>query len=106
MEASICEPLEHLVRMMTLDDSPMEKMSDDEPLEHSILDAAVTCRRVVGAPVWPPLQCSIMTMGLVRELRTDGPYATGIVDRISDGPVPLPAMDGGLVVSRWTASDW
>ena len=34
--------------MMTLDDGPMEKMSDDEPLEHSVLDAAVTCRRVAG----------------------------------------------------------
>ena len=125
METLVCERLEHSVRMMTLDDSPMEKMSDDEPLEHLVLDAAMTCRCVVGAPVRPPLQCSIMTMGLARELRTedggppfgpdrkltlsDGPHATGIVDRISDGPVPLPAMDGGpssLVVSRWTASDW
>ena len=70
MEASVCEPLEHSVRMMTLDDSPMEKMSDDEPLEHSVLDAAVTCRRVVGAPVRPPLQCLIMTMDLARGLRT------------------------------------
>ena len=57
--------------MMTLDDSPLEKMSDDEPLEHSVLDAAVTCRRVAGAPVLPPLQCSVMTMGLARGLRTE-----------------------------------
>ena len=53
MEASVCEPLEHSVWMMTLDDSPMEKMPDDEPLEHSVLDATMTCRRVVGAPVRP-----------------------------------------------------
>ena len=28
---------------------------------------------------------------------SDGPHATGIVDRISDWPVPLPAVDGGRV---------
>ena len=119
LEASVCEQLEHSVWMMTLDDSLMEKMSDDEPLEHSVLDAAVTCRRVVGAPVRPPLQCSIMTMGLARGLRTEdggppfgpdceltlsvGPHATGIVDRISDGLVPLPAVDGGRVA--WSSAD-
>ena len=119
MEASVCEPLEHSVQMMILDDNPMENMSDDELLEHSILDAAVTCRRVVGAPVRPPLQCSTMTMGLARGLRTedggppfgpnreltlsDGPHTTGIVDRISDGPVPLPAVDGGRVA--WSSAD-
>ena len=119
MEASVCEPLEHSVRMMTLDDSPTEKMSDDEPLDHSVLDAAVTCRRVVGAPVRPPLQCSIMTMGLARGLPTedggppfgtnhkltlsDGPHATGIVDRIWDGSVLLPAVDGGQVA--WSSAD-
>ena len=37
-EASVCELLEHSVRMITLDDSPLEKMSDDEPLEHSYDD--------------------------------------------------------------------
>ena len=70
------------------------------------------------------LQCSVMTMGLERGLRTedggppfdpdpnltlsDGPHATGIVDRISDGSVPLPAIDVGRVAwsSAWTASDW
>ena len=57
--------------MMTLDDIPLEKMSDDEPLEHSVLDVAVTCRRVAGAPVLPPLQCSVMSMGLERGLRTE-----------------------------------
>ena len=52
-------------------------------------------------------------MGLARGLRTkdggppsgpdheltlsNGPHATGIVDRISEGPVPLPAVDGGPV---------
>ena len=113
------QPLEHSVRMMTLDDSPLEKMSDDEPLEHSVLDVAMTCRRVAGAPVLPPLQCSVMTMGLARGLRTevggppfspnpnlpltDGPHATGIVDRISDGPVPLPAIDVGRV--DWHSAD-
>ena len=115
----MCEPLEHSVRMMTLDDSPMEKMSDDEPLEHSVLDAAMICRRVVGAPVRALLQCSIMLMGLVRGLRTEdgappfcpdpeqtlsnGPHATGIVDRISDGPVQLPAVDGGRVA--WSSAE-
>ena len=100
-----------------MDDSPLEKMSDDEPLEHSVLDAAVTCRRVAGAPVLPPLQCSIMTIGLARGLRaedggppfgpdpdltlSDGPHATGIVDRISDGPVP--AVDGSRVA--WSSAD-
>ena len=118
MEASVCEPLEHSVRMMSLDDSPMKKMSDNEPLEHSVLDAAVTCRRVVGAPVRPPLKCSIITMGLARGLRTedegppfgpdreltlsDGSHATGIVNRISDGAVPLPAVDGGRVA--WSSA--
>ena len=97
--------------MMTLDDSPMEKMSDDEPLEDSVLDAAVTCRRVVGAPVRAPLQCLIMMMGLARGLRTedrgppfgpdpkltlsDGPHATGIV--------PLSAVHGGRVA--WSSAD-
>ena len=116
---SVCESLEHSVRMMTLDNRPMEKMSDDEPLEHSVLDAAVTCRRVVEALVRPPLQCSIMAMGLARGLRTEdggppagpdheltlsnGPHDTGIVDRISDGPVPLTAMDGGRVA--WSSAD-
>ena len=105
--------------MMTLDDSPLEKMSDDEPLEHSVIDAAVTCRRVAGAPVLPPLQCLVMTMGLARGLRTevgappfgpdpdltltDGPHATGIVDRILDGSVPLPAVDVGRVA--WSSAD-
>ena len=95
-EASVCEPLEHSVRMMTLDNSPMEKMSDDEPLEHSALDAAVTCRRVAGAPVLPPLQCYVDGPG---EKAPDGswgppfgpdpdltllngPHAKGIVDRM------------------------
>ena len=118
-EASVCEPLEHSVQMMTLDDSPMEKMSDDEPVEHSVLDAAVTCRRVAGVPVRPPLQCSVMTMGLARGLRTedggppfvpdpkltlsDGLHATGIIDRISDGPIPFSAVDGGRVA--WSSAD-
>ena len=56
---------------MTLDDSPLEKMLEYEPLEHAVLDAAVTCRHVAGAPVLPPLQCSAMTMGLARGLRTE-----------------------------------
>ena len=97
----------------------MEEMSDDEPLEHSVLDAAVTCRRVVTTPVRPPVQCSIMTMGLARGFQTedggpsdgphpeltlsDGPHVTGIVDRISDGPVLLPAVDGGRVA--WSSAD-
>ena len=33
----------------------------------------------------------------------DGPHSTGIVDRISDGPVPLPAVDGGRVA--WSPAD-
>ena len=113
MEASVCEPLEHSVRMMTLNDSSMEKMSDDELLEYSVLDAAETCRRVVGAPVRPPLQCSIMTMGLARGLRVEdggppfgpdheltlsnNPNNTEIVDRISNGPIPFPTMNDGQV---------
>ena len=112
-EASFFEPLEHSVLMMTLDDSPLEKMSDDEPLEHSVLDAAINNRPIAGAPVLPPLQCSVMAMGLERGLLTedggppfgpdhdltlsDGPDATGIVDWISDGSVPLPAVDVGRV---------
>ena len=72
----------------------------------------------MGAPVRPPLQCLIMTMGLARGLRTedggppfgpdreltlsDGPHATEIVDRISNGPVPLPAVDGGQVA--WSSA--
>ena len=124
MEVSVCEPLEHSVRMMTLDDSPVEKMSDDEPLEHSVLDAAMTCRRVVGAPVRPPLQCSIMTMGLARGLRTEGwgtavwsRPRTDIVgwsprygDHLPDIGLASSASDrewwpSSLIVSRWTASD-
>ena len=38
---------------MTLDDSPMEEMSDNELLEHLVLDDAMTCRRVAGTPVGP-----------------------------------------------------
>ena len=60
-----------------------------------------------------------MTIGLARGLRTedggpqfgpdpkltlsDGPHATGIIGRISDGPVPFPAMDGGRVA--WSSAD-
>ena len=118
-EPSVCEQLEHSVRMMTLDDSPLEKMSDDEPLEHSVLDAAVLCRRVAGAPILPPLQCSIMTLCLARGLQTevggppfgpdpdltltDGPHATGMVDQILDGSVPFPAIDVGRVA--WSSAD-
>ena len=112
-EASVCEPLKHSVLMMTLDDNPLEKMSDDEPLYHSVLNAAMNSRPIEGAPVLPLVQCSVMAMGLERGLLTedggplfgpdhdltllDGPHATGIVDRISDGPVPRPAMDVGRV---------
>ena len=49
---------------MTLDDSSLEKMSDGEPLEHSVLDAAMNSRPLEGAPVLPPLQCSVLAMGL------------------------------------------
>ena len=111
---------------MTLDDSPLEKMSDDEPLDNSVLDAAMYSRPIAGAPGLPPLQCSVMVMGLERGLLTedgrppfgpdhnltlsDGPHATGIVDRIPDGPVPLPAVDVGRVAlspadGRFQASD-
>ena len=48
----------------------------------------MTCRRVAGAPVLPP---------------SDGPHATGNVDRISDGLVPLPAVDVGRVA--WSSAD-
>ena len=87
MEASVCEPLEHSVRMMTLNDSPMEQMSD--------LDAAVTCRRVVGAPVRPPLQCSNTTMGLARGLQTDDggpPFGPDHELTLSNGPRFRPWM--------------
>ena len=62
MEASVCEPLEHSVRMMTLNDSPMEKNRSK-------------CRR--DQPAYgrgassAPVQCPIMTMGLARGLRTE-----------------------------------
>ena len=106
-EASVCEPLEHLVRMMTLDDSPLGKMSDDEPLEHSVLTATVTCWPVAGAPVLPPLQCSEdggPPFGPDHDLTlSDGPHTTGIVDRILDGSVPLPAVDVGRVA--WSPAD-
>ena len=118
-KASVFEPLEHSVLMMTLDDGPLEKMSDDEPLKHSVLDAALNSRPIAGAPVLPLLQCSAMAMGLVRRLLTedagppfgpdhdltlsDGPHATGIVDRISDGSVLLPAVDVGRVA--WSSAD-
>ena len=84
--------------MMTLDDSPMEKMSDDEPLEHSVLDAAVTCRPVVGGASSAPVTVFDYDdgpgerapdgrwgspFGSDPELTlSDGPHATGIVDRI------------------------
>ena len=55
---------------MTSDDSPWERMSDAEPLEHSVLDATLNSRPVAGAPVLPPLQCSVMAMDLVRGPRT------------------------------------
>ena len=65
----------------------------------------MNCWPVAGAPVLPPLQCLVMARDLERGLRTedggppfgpdhdltlsDGPHAAGIVDRISDGSVPL-----------------
>ena len=75
----------------------------------------MTCRRVAGAPVLPPLQCSVMARGLRTEVGGPpfgpdpdlilmvGPHATGIVDRISDGSVPLPAIDVGRVA--WSSAD-
>ena len=112
-EASVFGLLEHSVLKMTLDDSHLERMSDAEPLEHLVLDAALNSRPVAGAPVLPLLQCSVMVMDLERGPWTgdgrppfgpdhdlslsDGPHATGIVDRIPDGPVPLPAVDVGRV---------
>ena len=50
---------------MTLDDSPLEKMLDDEPLEHLVLDAAMNSRPIAGAPVLPPLKCSVVTKKLL-----------------------------------------
>ena len=41
---------------MTLDDSSLEKMSDGEPLEYSVLDAAMNSRPIEGgggASQWP-----------------------------------------------------
>ena len=71
---------------MTSDDSTWERMSDDEPLEHSVLDTTLNSRPVVGAPVLPPDHDLTLS---------DGPHTTGIVDRILDGPVPLPAVEVG-----------
>ena len=34
---------------------------------------------------------------------SNGPHDTGMLDRISDGPVPLPAVDGGRVA--WSSAD-
>ena len=42
-EASVCEPFEHSVRMMTLDDSPLE----DEPLYYRAFGSR--CRRDLSA---------------------------------------------------------
>ena len=64
-------------------------MSDNDPLEHSVLNAAVTCRRVVETPVQPPVQCSIMARGLERGLQTeDGGMSVGPHPELtlSDGP--------------------
>ena len=47
--------------MMTLDDSPLEKMSDAEPLEHSVLNAA---RGGKEASVFEPLEHSVVMMTL------------------------------------------
>ena len=121
-EASVFEPLEHSVLIMILDDSPLEKMSDDEPLKHSVLDAAMNSRPIAGAPVLPPLQCPVMAMGLKEDggppfgpdhnlTLSDGPRSTGIVNRISDESVPLPAVDVGRVAwspvdGRLQAGDW
>ena len=94
--------------MMTLDDSPLEKMSDDEPLEHSVLDAAVNCRPVAGAPMLPPLQCSVMVMGLERGLWTaDGgpPLGTDHDLTLSDGPT-LRGLLTGYRMGRFRFRPW
>ena len=58
-EASVCEPLEHSVRMMTLDDSPI----DEEPLAHSVLDVALDGGPMEGIPVPEPLEHSVLGGG-------------------------------------------
>ena len=62
-------------------------------LEHSVLNAAVNCRPVAGLPFGPDHDITL----------SNGPHDVGIVDRISDGLVPLPAVDVGRVA--WSPKD-
>ena len=45
------EPLESSVLSMTLDDGPFEKMSDWEPLTHSVLNVALEVDLCRGYPI-------------------------------------------------------
>ena len=114
------EPLEHSVLGMALDSGLTEGISQLEPLEHSVLNAALNSQPIVGAPVLNLFKCSVLEMGLERGLMTedggppfgpnhkltlsDGPHATGTVDRVLGRLVPLPAEDVGRVASGWAAS--
>ena len=66
------EPLESLVLVMTLDDGPFEKMSDWEPLTHSVLNVALDGRPMMeGIPDPEPLEHSVLVIALDGEL-TEG----------------------------------
>ena len=49
---------------MTLDDGPLEKMSDWEPLTHSVLDVTLDGRPMEGIPDPEPLEHSVLVMAL------------------------------------------
>ena len=56
---------------MTLDDGPLENMSDWEPLTHSVLNVTLDGRHMEGIPDPEPLEHSVLVMALDSEL-TEG----------------------------------
>ena len=76
-EASVFEPLEHSVLKMTLDDSPLERMSD-ELLEHSVLEHT-----------YPAGQCAAVgPVGLFGTLSPSDCHPAGLAGPyVAGGPV-------------------
>ena len=84
------EPLERSVLAMTLNDGPLDKMSDSELLEHSVLDMALDngLAQGSGEPMFGS-DCGLTF--------TEIPAAMRNVDLGLEAAVPFPADDVGRV---------
>ena len=88
---SVLEPLEHSVLDAALDGRPMEGISVLKPLEHSVLEVALDDRPTEGISVPEPLEHSVL------EVTLDGRLTKGIsVMEPLEHLVPDVALDRGV----------